>query len=335
MPTPPASVSCLPRPPNTCTHRSAPHLPRHQHLHALTPRCRLTLPPLWHLLRRAHFLRPRSSTPLQYFGATAVHPRQRPAHVVAYSRASAREPQPATVLPSLAYPNRNRSAASLAPPASARAPHSRLRHPGRASTICDVLLLGPPCTHLPSPARQLAPTRLAPARIPPGSPARAPSPAAALAGLRPSAPRIRLRSPSTASAPTEPPPRSWAAPLRLPLHAAVPAPAPARAGAAPRLRWLARPLAEPRAPLQLPRWRCPAAASARHLRAPCALALGPSPTRPRAPAACACCLLRSVEEREEEQKRKEQRGAAGQETKRRQGEDKAETPGKKRNRGER
>jgi hypothetical protein len=31
-----------------------------------------------------------------------------------------------------------------------RAPHSRLRHSGRASAVCDVLLLGPPCTHLPS-----------------------------------------------------------------------------------------------------------------------------------------------------------------------------------------
>jgi hypothetical protein len=40
---------------------------------------------------------------LQYSSATAAHPRQHPAHAVARSRASAREPQPATVLPSLAY----------------------------------------------------------------------------------------------------------------------------------------------------------------------------------------------------------------------------------------
>jgi hypothetical protein len=73
------------------------------------------------------------------------------------SRASTREPQPATVLPSLACSNRSRSAASPALPTSARAPHSCLRHPGRTSAVCEVLLPGPPCTHLPSPARQLVP----------------------------------------------------------------------------------------------------------------------------------------------------------------------------------
>jgi hypothetical protein len=40
---------------------------------------------------------------LQYSSGTAAHPRQRPAHAVARSCASAREPQPATALPSLAY----------------------------------------------------------------------------------------------------------------------------------------------------------------------------------------------------------------------------------------
>jgi hypothetical protein len=53
---------------------------------------------------RAHpRLRRRFPSLFQYFGATAVHPRQRPAHAVAYSRASAREPQPVTALPSLTF----------------------------------------------------------------------------------------------------------------------------------------------------------------------------------------------------------------------------------------
>jgi hypothetical protein len=99
-------------------------------------------------------------------------------HALATSPAPARvssTPEPRTnagLPPSCA---RSRSPSSCTPPPCAanscvhrrartparphlRAPHSRLRHSGRASAVCDVLLLGSPCTHLPSPARQLAPS---------------------------------------------------------------------------------------------------------------------------------------------------------------------------------
>jgi hypothetical protein len=222
-------------------------------------------------------------------------------------RAFVREPQLATVVPSLTRPNLSRSVAPPAPPTSARAPHSRLRsaapaEPAPSMTLCSWALRAHTCSR-----SRLVCSRAAHQRRPTAV-LRTLASSLGRAATPPPQPRA-LSRPVPAS--TSPPAsgRAARAPPGLPLLdrnlPRAPAPAPGHRLPKPPARLLARALAPPRGthtccrrPPAMPARSASLRCASRRLLLPRAPPeprhrLGPASAAARAPCPASACAATS------------------------------------------